>query len=275
MARHYCSSSLLPLLLYLAAVCVIGTRMRALAELLHQSAHGSLAANRQLNAILGTVFSGWTVLQSCTGYRRTHVVEHHHFLGNAEKDPDFKALIAAGLYRENATRSDVVQYLLSIPSPQNTIAYTRYLVINRVNPMDESGFEKIARALFYLSSLLALAYTGHLRTFVLYWIVPLLTTANWVGAFIEFFEHYPLLMKTPNVNIFKSRNRVCSFVEDFFMGIHNEGFHLVHHIWPRLPAYHLRRAHQIMLQDSTYRRLHERKDGWRAIIAEVLSQFED
>lgn len=266
---------LLFVLFYVVAVCVIGTRMRALAELLHQSAHGTLALNGKLNLILGTVFSGWPVFQSWTGYRRTHVIEHHQFLGNKERDPDFKALIEAGLYDKDVKRSDVVRYLLSIPTPRTTIAYVKYLVINRINPDNESNVEKLIRSLFYFVTFCTLLYTSQINTFLLYWVVPMITTANWVGAFIEFFEHYPLLMKTPQINIFKSRNRVCSAVEDFFLGIHNEGYHLVHHIWPRLPAWHLRKAHEIMLEDSLYVRLHERKNGWSAIIGDVLSNFDD
>lgn len=260
---------------YLTAICVIGTRMRALAELLHQSAHGTLASNRTFNMVLGTVFTGWTVLQSWTGYRKTHVVEHHKYLGNEQRDPDFQALIQAGLYDKNVKRSDVIQYLLSIPTPHTTLAYAKYLLINRINNASETTFEKILRSFFYLLTIFVLLYTGHLAKFILYWMVPMITTANWVGAFIEFFEHYPLLMKPSNINVFMSRNRVCSALEDFFLGIHNEGFHLVHHLWPRLPAWHLRKAHEIMMDDSVYKLLHETKPGWPAIIHDVLSKFGD
>lgn len=268
-------SALVAIFVYIVVTCVIGTRMRALAELLHQSAHGTMALNSKLNLILGTVFSGWTVLQSWTGYRRTHVIDHHQFLGNSERDPDFKALIEAGLYGKNIKRSDVIQYLLSIPSPHSTVAYAKYLVINRINPANESNTEKVLRGLFYLLCFIIFLYTRHIGTFILYWIIPTLTTANWVGAFIEFFEHYPLLMKLPHINIFKSRNRICNPIEDFFLGIHNEGYHLVHHIWPRLPAWNLRKAHELMMADSTYRNLHDRKEGWPAILDDVLSNFDD
>ncbi|MGI9512302.1 MAG: hypothetical protein ACR2OL_05325, partial [Anderseniella sp.] len=47
--------------MYVLAIIVIGSRQRALATLTHEAAHGTLARNKVLNNLLGTIFSGYAV----------------------------------------------------------------------------------------------------------------------------------------------------------------------------------------------------------------------
>lgn len=42
-------------------------------------------------------------------------------------------------------------------------------------------------------------------------------------------------------------------VATFLLGGHNDHFHAVHHIFPRVPSWNLRRAHAIMMSDPEYR----------------------
>ncbi|KAL9649430.1 hypothetical protein ABK040_016212 [Willaertia magna] len=86
------------LVMYVIALVVIGSRMRALAELLHQSTHQTLAKSKWLNFLLGSVFSGYLVFQSWTGYRYSHCKKHHGHFGDANNDPDYVELQNAGLY---------------------------------------------------------------------------------------------------------------------------------------------------------------------------------
>jgi fatty acid desaturase len=51
---------------FLVALPLIGTRQRALATLLHESAHGTLAKNKRLNKFLGTWLSGWVISSRST-----------------------------------------------------------------------------------------------------------------------------------------------------------------------------------------------------------------
>jgi fatty acid desaturase len=84
---------LLPLTLLL-----IGSRQRALATLLHEAAHGVLLKNKKLNRLVGEFFAGGLVYQTWSSYKNSHVLSHHHKLGNKEKDPDFQFYIKSGVY---------------------------------------------------------------------------------------------------------------------------------------------------------------------------------
>ncbi|MCW3641598.1 fatty acid desaturase, partial [Burkholderia cenocepacia] len=66
---------------YPLTVLVIGSRQRALASLLHEAAHLTLARNRRLNRFIGEYLSGLPVFQDFDAYRQSHVQSHHRFLG--------------------------------------------------------------------------------------------------------------------------------------------------------------------------------------------------
>jgi fatty acid desaturase len=54
-------------------------------------------------------------------------------------------------------------------------------------------------------------------------------------------------------DIHMSRNRVLySKIGNFFLNIHNEGFHLVHHLYPNMPSWNLKKAHKILMEDNEY-----------------------
>lgn len=72
--------------------------------------------------------------------------------------------------------------------------------------------------------------------------------------------------------LYKTRNRICSPFENFFLGIHQEGYHLVHHLYPKLPAWKLSEAHKFLMEtNSEYNALHSiLTPGWIPIIKLVM-----
>jgi len=63
-------------------------------------------------------------------------------------------------------------------------------------------------------------------------------------------------------------------VEAFFFGIHWEGYHLVHHLWPRMPAWNMPLAHKIMLEDQEYKKLHDHPSNITNVLEEIFGNFE-
>jgi fatty acid desaturase len=258
---------------YAGAVLVIGCRMRGLAEVHHQAAHRSFARHSWLN-YLGAVFGGWPVLQSFSIYYRSHCVDHHAALGDAARDPDYQALLDAGLYGSRLGVASLLEYLQSLVSVRGTLAYLRYLAVNRVWSNAEAPAERVARACFYATVLVICARFGWVSLLVRYWLVPMTTTACWVGSFIELSEHYPLLETsdpTSRTELALSRNRICGRVADFFLGIHGEGYHLVHHLFPRMPQWACREAHELLMAGSVDYRSAVHCHGWGEVVAHMLT----
>src|SRR5579862_5246347 len=73
-------------LIYLAAVIVIGSRLHALAVLMHEATHYRATRSRWLNDLIGEIL-GLAILLKMQDYRQTHFAHHRHL--NTEDDPDW------------------------------------------------------------------------------------------------------------------------------------------------------------------------------------------
>ncbi len=236
---------------YPLAVLVIGSRQRALATLLHEAAHRTLAKNRWLNLIIGSFFSGYLILQTVTAYRQSHVRYHHGHFGDPELDPDYKLMLEEGLYDNPVNlRSFVFKNLLAPLFLSKVPTYLYSLVVHRL----WGGWDKLAEKalmLVYVTSIVAGAiFLGLGKAILLFWVVPFLTTFQIIGWFIELSEHFPLMQN--DCNLYMARNRYSHWLESFFTGMHNESYHLVHHLNSAIPFWHQVKAHQIYLEDSNY-----------------------
>ncbi|MCH8618036.1 fatty acid desaturase [Undibacterium sp. TS12] len=260
-------------LTYLLVLVHIGGRQRSLADVLHQASHLTLAKNRMLNNVLGTIFSGYFVFQSLTGYRATHGKGHHGHFGDPENDPDFKHLTEVGLCGVNRTPVAVIKFVIGLFSISSIYKYLVYLTKNRIFPMEESRAERTGRLLFYTSITVALIYYDLMFIFFFYWIIPLITTQAWIGASAELSEHFPMIDCEDRIDIITTRNRHCGNITNFILGLRKaEGLHLVHHLFPGLPAWHAVKAHEVLMADPSYRSVNLAiGHGWKQIFLEIIS----
>lgn len=253
---------------YLLAVAVIGCRQKGLRLVNHAGSHKTLAKNRKLNYLLSTVMGAWLVLESFSGYNDTHNSfqnGHHPNLGT-DLDVDHMAIVAQGLYGEGKTADRLRKYLLTIPT--RTPRYIVFLLRNRVWNPRENKKERTARVIYLAILTGIIFYMGWTSAIILYWIVPLFTTAIWVGLFIQLAEHYPLIEMNYSIDIYVSRNRILNPIANIFIGTHHESYHLIHHLFPGLPFWQMKQAHHILMEDETYASLHQ-EVGWKALIKQM------
>jgi fatty acid desaturase len=234
---------------YPLAVMIIGARQRALATLLHEAAHGVLAKNKRLNFALGFFFSGCLIFQTFTAYKNSHVHLHHGHFGDASLDPDYQFHIQEGLYNVTKPREFVIHIILTflfwkVPSYLYSLIKCRLL-------KGPSRLESVVLLLYLLTIVLLPIVLNFCKIFILFWIIPYLTTFQIIGWFIELSEHYPL-MEIKSINVYMSRNRKSHWLESFFTSIHNENYHLAHHLNPSTPFWNLPKAHKIRLRDPIY-----------------------
>ncbi len=260
-------------MIYSITIFIIGARMRALIDLLHQSVHKTLAKNKVINFILGTFLSSYLVLQSYSGYQKSHIILHHGHFGDFQLDPDYIELQKNGLYGSNLSTKTARHYLLRIIHPTTTLTYLQYILKNRIS--QEELREKVIRLIYLIVLNSIFIYVGLGEVLLFYWYVPLLTTSVWIGALIEFFEHYPLMEVTPKgfenkIDIFMSRNRIGFPLTNFWLGIHGEGYHLLHHLFPAIPSWNYKAVNKILMKDKVYASRNQ-NSGWSNFLNEYLA----
>jgi fatty acid desaturase len=247
--------------LYPLAVLVIGSRQRALATLLHEAAHGTLARNKYLNFAIGSFFSGYLIFQTFSSYRNSHVRFHHGHLGDPTLDPDYKFHIHEGLYDDIVSpKSFKIKFFILPLLLFKVPIYLRSLITQRLFEKEGKTAENILMVSFIGAIVICSILLNFWKIIIIFWLIPYLTIFQLLGWFIEISEHYPLV-KIYDIDIYMTRNRKSHWLEAFFTGMHNEGYHLVHHLNPSIPFWNLHKAHKIYLQDHTYAGLEQLAGG--------------
>jgi fatty acid desaturase len=245
--------------LYPLAVLIIGSRQRALATLLHEASHKTLAKSKLLNLVIGTFFSGYFVLQTMGSYRESHVRFHHGHFGDSELDPDYKFAIEAGWYDRSQSLEKFTIHNIVLPFLLAKVpSYLYSLIEHRL--LDKYHRQETIVMIVYLGVIGSLFIGfGWGKYILLFWLVPYLTTFQIIGWFIEMSEHYPLMNNS--INLYNTRNRHSHWLEIFLTGMHNESYHLVHHLNPTIPFWNVPKAHQIYLQDKNYAQFDRQAGG--------------
>lgn len=259
---------------YPVAWLVIGSRQRGLANIMHAAAHGTAAKNPTWNYISGAIFSGYLVGQQYVRYIQSHVVRHHGRFGNKEADPDYQQMLNLGLYyvknpaefRKQFVRNALFGFM--IPKYLMYVVRDRFLIQHDPNYPEVRSIitAKQDRAIFLIQWVVILGlafYFGAAGHLLIFWIVPLVSSAMIVGWFIELSEHFPL-MASSGVDIHKSRNCQGNLIEHFLVGVHNDDYHLEHHLNPRVPMWNLKKASKIRMNDPDY-------SSWNSRCAGIFS----
>lgn len=249
--------------LYPLAALVIGARQRGLSTILHDSAHGVVARDHRLNLLLGTVLTAYPIFQQHYSYKASHVLTHHPFLGDPDRDPDLRFFIQQGAYRRGSRRSLVWRLVVLPAIGWRTVAYLRYLVTYRLRNIRTRTPARTARATasrladrlafatFWVAVLAVAAWSHALTAVVVWWVVPYLTSFQILGWYIEISEHTPLI-EYADLDLYMTRNRKSRGLERFLTGIHNDHYHLDHHLHTKIPFWNLPRANAVRRRDPAY-----------------------
>lgn len=233
---------------------VIGARQRGLSTILHESVHAALAKNKTLNHALGAYFSGYLLFQSFSLYVDSHIKKHHAFLGHKDIDPDYKYQLDVNMYGSG-------RRIINWKNPIQLLwTYCVYIAKNRMGIFVSRSKDAMIGRLYWLVIFLTATYFGYLAELFLYWIIPLMSSFLIIGWYLELAEHYPMVHNN-DVDLYMTRNRFSSKFESLFFSIHNENYHLIHHLKPRLPFWNLEKAHVILMQDENYRNANETMGG--------------
>lgn len=238
------------LLFFPVSLLLIGSRQRALSNLVHDASHGNLLSNRKMNDFLTNVFAAYAGFESVANYRRGHF-KHHRFLGLKGLDPDTDSHFRYGFDdskpRQEPPFSLYVSLLLSPSSWKDSV----------FGPFTQLSFAEKAQVLIWwgviLVSITLVSGLSAMFLFLFLWIVARGTSYHAIRVFAEFLDHTGLPLGS---SLSFTRNLPHRGLFSSLVHPHEDTYHLIHHLFPRIPHHQLRQAHQVLNQSSQYLRAH-------------------
>jgi fatty acid desaturase len=248
---------------WLLPLCVIllASRQRALGVILHDAAHGNVYARDGLSQWLLAA----PMFEELSLYRRLHL-SHHGHLGRPGLDPDY-------LEPDWSCRSAWVRYRRWL---LDRTMWRRSLLGELVGM---SGWGRLQVALWwgaFLGGFTWLAGAESAASFALLWLLSRATAYHALKVFTELTDHVGL---RPGTVLSYTRNSPSNLLS-LLLHPHDDGYHLTHHLAPRVPLLALARAHRLLLGMELYRRAHQCDAyfrGSRSVVASWVSggQLED
>ena len=237
---------------YVLAVIVIGARMHALAILMHDATHYQFLKNRKWNDVLTNWLTMYPLFTSIEQYRQNHLRHHRHL--NTEDDPDWVSKLGKRAFTFPKTKMDFMLRTLSYLSLYQGISDAIWF-LKRFSPeaKSERKSEKakpIARISFYLVLIIILTIGGYWKLFLLYWVVPYLSTFFMFQYIRSVAEHFGELAYDHLLT--STRSVKPNLIERFFIAPHQVGYHLEHHLYPGVPFYNLPKLHQLLMEHEEY-----------------------
>lgn len=215
----------LKLFSYVCSIFFIGTRMRALGNIIHECSHSTFVINRKHNKIIGE-FLCLLEFGDFKKYKKDHF-SHHRYLGDKDKDEDFKLRYLIGFFEFKSFKS--LSFLKILFSPKNWfLLFVSGLSLNL-------NRYKLIFYVFYLIVFFVLFKIFGMVNLFLFILVPFLSTYQILKIFSDILDHGAIYCNKQTE--FRSRNHVFKIkLLNLILFPRNDCYHLIHHLFPSLPT---------------------------------------
>ncbi len=227
----------------------VGRSMRGLECLVHEASHYNWSRNKQMNDILADLFAAWPVLSSVTNFRSTHLIHHSHLGGPGDTGRvRFLELRLSELDRSSFIKVSIGllgRLGLYVPRWWWAILADRLVVLRFI----------LWHLVVFIGPIALLYGWAYSLGFWLYsWGIPVFCVLPCLRLIGEQSEHdYDAGIST----VFNSTYSHTGLVNVLFFHPHNDGYHLLHHLYPSIPHFRLKRVHKALaVEDPT---------NWQAI----------
>ncbi|MFM0289600.1 fatty acid desaturase family protein [Paraburkholderia megapolitana] len=230
---------------YVAAAVVVARSQLALAVMMHESAHGVLLSRQWLNDFVGQAFAAGPLFLSLQTYRAGHL--KHHLAPMAHDDP---VAVVFGIDDYPVSRGRLAARLIAdLCGVSYFVSATRMLrgvyrdVLPKVAKSRRDQFVEVA-SMLVSNGLLAgvLAWCGHPLLYVGLWLLPAVTLLPLMGRIRAILEHAGLPASDDQSQ--NARTITHGSWQTFLFGPHAIHYHIEHHLYVRMPFYHLGTVHR-------------------------------
>jgi fatty acid desaturase len=221
----------------------IGTRLRGINNIVHECCHSTFAEHRNDNVLIGRVCTS-ILMKTFRKYRDDHL-SHHANNGDYEKDAEFAAIEKFGLHDPLNART-ILRHFVTPLLGRHLPYYTG------INLSGEDGRFFVVLKLVLLALIAALLVYAPL-TAIFFVILPIFYIYPTINFWTDCLDHAGLVGAKDELEA--SRNVLAPTLVRWLFFPRNDSYHLVHHLFPQVPARHLHRAHAELCQDPSYRKL--------------------
>jgi fatty acid desaturase len=218
----------------------IATRLRGLNNIIHECSHATFSQHLPDNALIGSL-CGVMVLGSFRDYRDEHMTHHAH-LGDYEHDLDLQGLKELRIH-EPLSRPVILRHLTN-PLLGRHLPY--YFRVN-LSARDGRRFQVLKFVLLGLVGTLA-AFAP--LTALLLTVVPFALIFTTLNYWTDCLDHAGICAAQDEIDA--SRNVLAPLPLRVLFFPRNDSFHLVHHLFPQIPARHLATSHRTLCSDPIY-----------------------
>ena len=216
------------------------TRLRGLNNIVHECSHSTFCRSREQNVLIGRVCASFT-LSSFKKYKDEHL-SHHAHLGDAELDRDFRGIAHFGL-NEKLDRLAIIRHVVT-PLMGKHLPY--YVSIDLSD--DDGAWFKWLRVSLVFSGIAFTAAEPVPGALLI--LIPYLLVFSSLNYWADCIDHAGLIGSEDELDA--SRNVIVPRIVKWLFFPRNDSYHLVHHLFPQVPARHLETAHKILVADSLY-----------------------
>ena len=218
----------------------IGTRMRGLNNIIHECSHATFTNDRSQNTLIGK-FCAVLLFNSFCDYRDEHLTHHAH-LGDYDHDRDLQGIQGLKLHEPLSAR--VVLRHIVTPLIGRHLPYYLNLNLSARDGMLSMFFKG-----FILVTVAVCAWLFPMTT-LLFVVVPFTLFYSALNYWADCLDHAGIVSSGDDLDA--SRNILAPRLIRRLFFPRNDCFHLVHHLFPHVPARHLETSHKLLELDDEY-----------------------
>jgi len=227
----------------------IGTRLRGINNIVHECSHSTFTRRRKDNVLFGRICAS-LLLGTFRAYREEHM-SHHVHCGDYEKDLDLQASRAFRL-EEALTPRTILRHALT---PVFGLHFRR---LPSYNLSAQDGELYRALKIGLVAAAMIFLVLDPLAALVLVFL-PFIWVYTAINYWTEVIDHAGLIGSEDDLEA--SRNFIVPKQLSLILFPRNDCYHLVHHLFPQVPAPHYDACHEELLKHPDYRK---RTEGSRA-----------